>query len=369
MKEFEGFDYKDCEIAGDECVLITPKRNFGVVWDEENKYYRSVIIRKEDGLVISRGFNKFTNFHETPAFEPWDESWPVEARHKMDGSLLIVSVFKGVAILRTRGTTDARNLPNGHEIEVLRKKYPLFFDELEDEGWMRVSYLFEWTTPTNVIVIREHEEPTLTLLGVVDNETGKYWHQSTVDGQAKAFGFERPIKYVYQSVAQCISDVSAWQGSEGVILYSPDGQTMKKIKAEEYLRLHRLKSNVNSVAALVGLYVDSGMSADKQVFYDFIRLTTDYEIAEQSKDTIGRIVDSHKTISEEKASVRKFVSKFTDMSRKELAFEIERVYKDWRKGYAFTFLDGKDLDVKKMADLLEKKTKEQCLVQTSTLVS
>ena len=114
----EEFNFKDCIIADDECWLITPK-NMGVKWTDENARFRSCIVRKSDNFVISQGFKKFTNYGEQSAFEPWDDSWKIEARHKLDGSLLIVSRYKGEWILRTRGTIDARQLPNGHEIDLL----------------------------------------------------------------------------------------------------------------------------------------------------------------------------------------------------------------------------------------------------------
>ena len=118
----EEFNFKDCVIAGDECWLITPK-DMSVKWNDENTRFRSCVVRKSDNFVISQGFRKFTNFGEQPAFEPWKDCWKFEARHKLDGSLLIVSRYKGQWIIRTRGTVDARQLPNGHEIDLLIEKY------------------------------------------------------------------------------------------------------------------------------------------------------------------------------------------------------------------------------------------------------
>lgn len=48
------FNFKDCVIAGDECVLVTPK-DMGVEWNEENKIFRSSIWRKSDMYPISLG--------------------------------------------------------------------------------------------------------------------------------------------------------------------------------------------------------------------------------------------------------------------------------------------------------------------------
>lgn len=45
------FNFKDCIIAGDECVLVTPK-DMSVEWNEENKHFRSSIWRKSDMKLV-----------------------------------------------------------------------------------------------------------------------------------------------------------------------------------------------------------------------------------------------------------------------------------------------------------------------------
>ena len=57
------FNFKDCVIAGDDCVLVTPK-DMGVEWNDDNKIFRSSIWRKSDGKLISAGFKKFVNYFE-----------------------------------------------------------------------------------------------------------------------------------------------------------------------------------------------------------------------------------------------------------------------------------------------------------------
>lgn len=351
VEKLEGFIYKECEVAGDPCWLVTPEE-MGTKWTEDNKRFRSAIIRQSDGFVVSSGFRKFTNFHETPEFEPWDPSWPVEARHKMDGSLLIVSKYKGQLICRTRGTVDARQLPNGHEIDGLIEKYRLA-DYFSSGDFLDVSFLFEWTTPTNVIVVREHNEPTLTLLGAVYNNSGDYFLQSTLN----FFYVNRPKRYTYASIAECMADVAAWKGSEGVVLYSPDGQTLKKIKAEEYLRLHRLKSSVSSIRSLIGVYIEAGAKPNADSFFNYIESLMDYEIAVVCGENIERIVEAHKYILELKNGVARVLERYKDYSQKEYALEITHRWNDWRRAYAFLYLKGKDIDSTMLGKIIEEKIK------------
>jgi hypothetical protein len=78
------FNIKEVTIAGDECILVTPK-DMGVDWDEDNKYFRSSIWRKWDMYPVSLGFRKFMNYGEKPSFEPIDGNSKFTAVRKVDG--------------------------------------------------------------------------------------------------------------------------------------------------------------------------------------------------------------------------------------------------------------------------------------------
>ena len=74
------FNIKDCIIAGDECILVTPK-DMGVEWTDDSKVFRSSVWRKSDMFPISLSYKKFTNCGEKPDFEPWtEECLPLEAK-------------------------------------------------------------------------------------------------------------------------------------------------------------------------------------------------------------------------------------------------------------------------------------------------
>jgi hypothetical protein len=342
----EEFNFKDCVIAGDECWLITPK-DMSVKWFDDNARFRSCIVRKSDNFVVSQGFGKFTNFGERPDFQPWDSSWKIEARHKLDGSLLIVSKYKNELICRTRGTVDARQLPNGHEIDLLIKKYSLFrlFDT--DKETSELSFLFEWTTPNNIIVLREHDEPTLTFLGIINNETGRYLSRKFVDHYADYLEIPRPKKYEYNSVEECILDVNAWEGKEGVVLYSPDGQTLKKIKASLYCELHKLATGIKTIKQVMELFLASPKFTSGDQFYKYVETTLDFEIAEKIKSEIDTVVQAYNNYLIKVDNIIELVDSFRFVeTRKECAMLITSRYKDWRAGYAFTLLDNREISDK-----------------------
>src|SRR6185369_1034556 len=114
-------------IVNGEMVTLIQPQHIGCKWDQSNKHFRSSVWNSY-GELVSAGFPKFTNWGEKP------EQFPVPTSlrgctvtEKLDGSLLIVSKYKGQFILRTRGTVDASTLDNGAELELFRSKYPTIF--------------------------------------------------------------------------------------------------------------------------------------------------------------------------------------------------------------------------------------------------
>ena len=255
----EHFNFKDCIITGDECVLVTPK-DMGVEWNEQNKYFRSSIWRKSDMYPVSLGFRKFTNYGEKPEFEPLPVNDHLEVITKVDGSCLIVSKYKGELIVRTRGTIDASQLENGYEIELLKKKYPTAFNNtfLESEQY---TLLFEWTTPSNRIVLQETKEPTLWLIGMIWHKDYSYISQRVLDNLAKELGVERPrtyIKFAGEDIELLKKSFEHLNDIEGIVVYTGGGQILKKIKTLRYLELHRVFTGIKTVDHLFEWFVKYG---------------------------------------------------------------------------------------------------------------
>jgi hypothetical protein len=280
---------------------------------------------------------------------------------------LIVSKYKGELIIRTRGTVDARQMPNGHEIDKLIAKYPNAFDNLylsnewcEDCGSM--SILFEWTTPNNIIVLREHDEPTLTLVGMVSHDSWiddgniMYASQNALDNLALKWGVNRPQKYEYNSIEECINDVAAWRGKEGVVLYSPDGQTLKKIKADEYCELHKLATGIKTINQVLDVFMASPKFTKYSEFYSYIETTLDFEIAEKIKDDILKITLAYSKVVEKLEKVKRIVDGVREgFTRKEQALDLQEHFQtDWRLPIAFQLLDNKPINDRNIRIGIEK---------------
>jgi len=272
-------------------------------------------------------------------------------------SLLIVSKYKGELICRTRGTVDARQMANGHEIDELIKKHYFFETLKRGPETYGVSYLFEWTTPNNIIVLREHNEPTLTLVGSVANDYDgcEYATQSYLDCLAEIYGFDRPQKYEYDSIEECLKDVAAWKGKEGVVLYSPDGQTLKKIKADEYCELHKICTGIKNINQVLDLFMTTDRFTKYEDFYKYIEMTIDYEVAERLKDDLLKIVTAYNKVLEKMKKVDHVIDgiRGDSFTRKDQAMCITQHWSDWRKSYGFVTLDNKVVEDKLIKAAIE----------------
>ena len=356
------FNLKDCVIAGDECVLVTPK-DMGVEWNEQNKYFRSSIWRKSDMHPVSLGFKKFTNLGEQPDFEPMEGYTDLEFVRKMDGSLLIVSKHNGELIVRTRGTTDASQLENGHEIEFLKNKYPEAFDNfwLDSE---KFSLLFEWTTPTNRIVLKESEEPTLWLIGIVlhdgrsfmgEHEPYSYFTQKDLDIQARFLGVSRPVTYTLnlQNVAEYLKDETSM---EGVVIYANGGQILKKVKTPRYLYMHKVFTGIKTVDHLFDLFVDYGCPYQEE-FEKMLTNNFDWELVVALKPLINELYTKWLRIKDRTNVMLGVLESdwIQNSSRKEQAQKILQQFpRD--SGIAFAILDGKEITPHKLWKTYNGKT-------------
>jgi hypothetical protein len=343
------FNFSDCVIGGDDCVLCVPN-TMGVNWTQETKILRSVVYRKSDFYPVSLSFPKFCNWGEKPEVFPVPSSLDnCTVVEKLDGSLLIVSKYKGQYILRTRGTIDAHNLTNGFELNQFEiDVLPKIPGQLRDT-W-DYSVLFEWLSPTNKIVLNYGDTPEFRLVGVINHEDYSLKTQDLLDG----WGFVRPQTYTFSSVQDLLLSVDKWEGKEGVCVYSKDGQEIHKVKAAKYLLLHYMKSEMSSLEKVLDVWLAQGRPSYND-FYNYIASTFDFEIAETARGFISQICDGWKEVEKIEAGMQKFLNEQIRNlpTRKLQAVVIQQSYGNTnRASYLFTLLDGKPLEDKAYKKLL-----------------
>ena len=199
-------------------------------WDAVTMMCRGLVTDTE-GNIMARPFKKFFNMEEgkhTPTSE-------FDVYEKMDGSLIIVFWYDGGWVIASRGSFTSEQAIGASKI---------FFDELDHNFSIGITYLFEFTAPWNRIVVDYGEKPNLTLLGAIrtDDETEATWEQLKMIGD----GANCDVVKKYDG----ISDYSTLKGmignnAEGFVIRFSNGDRMK-IKGEEYLRLHKIMTEVST---------------------------------------------------------------------------------------------------------------------------
>ena len=333
--------------VGGELVHLIQPQHFGTQWRQDNKHMRSLVVNYE-GEIVSAGFPKFTNWGENLEHFPV----PYSLRNctvveKLDGSLLIVSKYKGNYILRTRGTIDAYTMANGHELDIFKQKIlnPLI-DKMQNsnETW-NFSVLFEWVSPINKIVLNYGEQPDWYLVGLVWHYDYTLYNQSQLDSFAKNHGLKRPTNYSFPSVDDLLQNVEQWKNKEGVCVYSHNDQNIHKVKGAWYLALHHMKSELSNIEKVMDVWLERGMP-DYQTFYNFIATTFDYELAEQCRGMISNICDAKKEVDKIVWGMNLFVNTrlLSLPNRKQQAELTIASYGDTnRASFIFKLLDGKSL--------------------------
>lgn len=338
--DLTGFKKVPCTLGGVDCVLIFPE-DIKVKFNEQNKYFRSSIWTL-NGQLVSPGYRKFVNFGEQPEFEPLDiTDKNLQFPSKIDGSCLIVSRISNELIIRTRQTFNARLAENGAEIDYLIKKYPKAFDnEMLDAGY---TCIYEWTTPSNIIVLRYSNEPELWLTGIIDHIDYSYQSQEQLDINAKELGVLRGKTYKFNSFEEMKTACEAFTDQEGIVIYSADGQTLKKVKSLKYLYLHKRKSQLRSNEALIDFFLIAGCK-DQETFRKAIEENTDYEIFRMVEPMTYVIANIYSNVNAITDNVTKYIKdlKSTYTLRKDQAMNI--LAKDkLHSWFYFAILDDKPI--------------------------
>ena len=327
-----------------EIVHLIQPQHIGTKWTQDNKHMRSAVVNYA-GEVISAGFPKFTNWGENPDHFPVPNSLKhCTVVEKLDGSLLIVSKYNGQYILRTRGTVDASTMANGHELEIFKNTILSKLSHIYTSDTWNYSWLFEWVSPINKIVLNYGDEPDWHLVGVINHDDYSLANQFSLDKYATNLELNRPPTYTFSSVQDLLKDVDQWRGKEGVVVYSKNDQMLHKVKAMDYLIKHRFKSEATLENTL-----DLYFNYDKPSYQEFaskLTETFDYECFEMVRGYASQVCDASKEVNKIVDGFKSFIdNQLKSLStRKEQAQKVISSYSESnRSSMIFSLLDGKNL--------------------------
>lgn len=342
-----------------ECFLVQPK-NIGATWNKENLIYRSSLWDK-NGYPVSLSFKKFFNWDEKPdIFTAPSDLKNAKLMEKLDGSTLIFSRYKGNTVIRTRGTVDAHKQANGYEIDYLCEKYKKFIVYLEMVETSNESFLLEWLSPTNRIVLTYGDEPDMVLTAIINHSEYSLMRQSQLDYFASDIGLRRPRTFSYNSVEEMKSAVEVLKDQEGLCVYYNNEQQIRKVKAAQYLFLHRAKSEISSVDKVIDVYIDWFMDRHNLSheptgyvhFFEYLTEKFDFEIATIATGHASRICDAMKEVHKIMNALFEFACARMNIPRNIAAKEILQAYgSTGRSAIIFKMLDRKTIgtdDYKKL---------------------
>jgi RNA ligase len=184
------------------------------------------LVTDNNGDIVASPFQKFFNIEEGK-FEPTEK---FEVYEKMDGSLGIVFWYRGQWVVATRGsfTSDQANKAK----EILRRYNT-------DIMFRHLTFCFEIIYPENRIVLDYGDDEKLVLLGTFD-KNGK---EMDVDMWSQ-WGFDVVKKYDgikdFKELKSMVKD-----DQEGFVVKFSNGDRIK-VKGVEYLRLHKIMTNVTT---------------------------------------------------------------------------------------------------------------------------
>ena len=296
----------------------TEKVQYENLWDEVTLMCRGLVTDNK-GDIVATPFQKFFNIEEGK-FEPTEK---FEVYEKMDGSLGIVFWYEGKWILATRGSFTSDQAIKGTEI---LKKYNT------DILFRHMTFCFEIIYKENRIVLDYGEDEKLVMLGAFDR-WGKDYDISDWD----EWGFDVVKKYDgikdFKELKAMVKD-----DQEGFVVKFSNGDRIK-VKGVEYLRLHKIMTNVTTTG--VWEYLKNGedvMELLKDVPDEFYKKIQNY---------VKDLRYSYFQISEDAG--KKFDGKMYGKYNDKEPIEDRKEYAEWvftqpkhMSGILFRMFDKKD---------------------------
>lgn len=205
----------------------TAKAQYERVWDQETRRCRG-LVATEDGLVVSRPFEKFFNVGEHASL-PGE---PFVVYEKLDGSLIVIANGPEGLVITSRGSFDSEHAQVARRLWLAKHA-----DVVIPAGQ---TWCFELLAPWNRIVVNYGAREELVLLSALDNETGR-------DVPATAWSGPVVQRFDLSRVDEVVARLAILgPDEEGYVLHFLESGLRVKAKGDEYVRLHRLVTGCTS---------------------------------------------------------------------------------------------------------------------------
>lgn len=235
---------------------------FGENWNWYTRSARGLVL-SPSGDIVARPFPKFFNLNEHPEtrWENLPKGLP-ELAEKLDGSLIIVFYHSALDAWRA-ATTGSFDSVQAAWANGWLAAHP----EVTSRFAHSYTHLFELTAGWNRIVVA-YGEPQLTLLSVIDNQSGTDISYAQTAELAACLGV--PAASFLVRPLSSFDPGAPGENAEGFVARFPNGLRVK-LKYQSYLLFHRAASNLSRRSLWELLQTGKTDAEVRQILPDFLR--------------------------------------------------------------------------------------------------
>lgn len=249
--KIEGLNALKAQIQSKPEISISHKKNgFFVVCAlfSDQQTYDSFYARECRGItfdisgnLVSRPLHKFFNLNEVKeyTYDLIKDKSVYAIYEKLDGSMIHTVNMNGKVDFKSKNSFESDVCIEARKFISENVNYYKFCELVTMMG---LTAIFEYCSPSSRVVIN-YSKPSLTLLHVRDNSTGKYVlidPDNSVYLLIKEYGIPL-VKKVNKTFDEIVNNVADEKGIEGYVVQFSDGD-MVKVKTNWYRDRHKIIS-------------------------------------------------------------------------------------------------------------------------------
>jgi RNA ligase len=228
----KGLIYRQVNNKGLELFKYSLNCHYDKMWDEYTLMARGLILDPKNKKIVALGISKFFNLGENSYSIP-NSSFNIT--QKYDGSCIIAFWNDNQWNTATLGSFDSEQsqwakkwLLANVNTELMNKDATYIFEAIYKENRIVISYNFEG----------------LVLITAFNLETGFEWEYPAIVYEGKQLGIKVVDQHNYNTIDEMLEVCKTLDhNQEGFVVQFLNGYRIK-IKGDEYVRVHRIISNV-----------------------------------------------------------------------------------------------------------------------------
>lgn len=328
-KAYEQLGHLRCVVEGEYLLLnYTEEAVYERSWNAVERVCRGLIIHWPSATLVARPFEKFFNLGEMP--ETMIDALPTEGLEvtvKLDGSLGVGYWHGDQYRIATRGSFSSEQ--SQWATAFLQRNYDTSNFPHD------TTLLFEIIYPQNQIVINYRGEEALYLIGAITLDGYDYPYAGLQEIAAR-YGFKLVAKAEFADIPGLLELAVSSSGVEGWVLRYANGMRVK-VKTSEYLKLHKLVTNLSPARVRDALLGNDLRDLIKELPEEF----------RQQVETTAAFIESH--VASEEARLRQLFAQYQPLAgegrdgRKAFAVAVAQNASPADLPYMFALLDNKPI--------------------------